>query len=110
VYRYRYVSTPVQRQQTKWMVYGFSASTVWLVAGFFPTLIFPRPLFTLVVTLGYYCILFLYPLTLSFAILRYRLWEIDVLINRTLVYSSLTAVLAMLYIASSLASSRSSAC
>src|SRR5207248_5789962 len=47
--------------------------------------------------LGYNCILVLYPLTLSFAILRYRLWEIDVLINRTLVYGSLTAVLALLY-------------
>jgi hypothetical protein len=41
--------------------------------------------------------LVLYPFTLSFAILRYRLWEIDVLINRTLVYGSLTAVLALIY-------------
>ena len=97
VYRYRYVSTLVQRQQTKWVVYSFTAFTVWVVPGFLLALIFPRSLFPLVYTLGYSCILVLYPLTLSFAILRYRLWEIDVLINRTLVYGSLTAVLALIY-------------
>jgi hypothetical protein len=98
VYRYRYVSTLVQRQQTKWVVYMFTAFTVWVVPGFLLALIFPRSLFPLVYILGFNCVLFLYPLTLSFAILRYRLWEIDVLINRTLVYGSLTAVLVVFYI------------
>jgi hypothetical protein len=37
------------------------------------------------------------PLSLSIAILRYRLYEIDLIINRTLVYGSLTAVLALVY-------------
>lgn len=96
-YRYRYVSTLVQRQQTKWVLYGFTANTMWFVAGFLPTLIFPRSLFTLVFTLVYYCTLFPYPLTVSFAILRYRLWDIDILINRTLVYGMLTALLSLLY-------------
>jgi hypothetical protein len=97
IYRYRYVSNPVQRQQTKWIVYGFSANGVWFALGFLPTLIFPSSLFTLIFTLVFYCTLFFYPFTISFAILRYRLWEIDVLIRRTLVYSSLTAMLALLY-------------
>ncbi len=37
------------------------------------------------------------PLTLSIAVLRYRLYDIDVLINRTLVYGPLTAMLVALY-------------
>jgi hypothetical protein len=43
------------------------------------------------------CFFLLIPLALGIAMLRYRLWDIDILINRTLVYGSLTALLAMLY-------------
>ncbi len=41
--------------------------------------------------------LLLIPLSIGFSILRYRLYDIDLLINRTLVYGSLTALLALLY-------------
>ena len=37
------------------------------------------------------------PLAIAFSILRYRLWDIDLLINRTLVYTTLTAILALIY-------------
>jgi hypothetical protein len=37
------------------------------------------------------------PLSIAFSILRYRLWDIDLLINRTLVYTTLTAILALIY-------------
>ena len=67
-----------------------------------PLLIFPSlstsssPYF-LVSTYIYPVGLLLIPLTLGIAILRYRLWDIDILINRTLVYGTLTALLALLY-------------
>ena len=92
VYRYVRVSTPIERQQTKWFVVGLGL----IVATT------PVPLFTgfdagflddLVEALFF---LFL-PITIAIAILRYRLWEIDVLVNRTLVYGSLTVLLAATY-------------
>jgi hypothetical protein len=98
MYRYRYVSTLVQRQQTKWVVYGFTANMVMSVAVFIPTLLFPRSLFPLVFPLVFIGAAFLYPFTLGVAILRYRLYEIDVIINRTLVYGTLTLILTGVYI------------
>jgi signal transduction histidine kinase len=38
------------------------------------------------------------PLAIAFAILRYRLWDIDIIINRTLVYGTLSAAIVALYI------------
>ncbi|HSH82734.1 MAG TPA: hypothetical protein VLA19_29735, partial [Herpetosiphonaceae bacterium] len=104
VYRYRYVSNPVHRQQTKWVVFGFSVG----VAGFAAILIARRileetrpndPVAELVTTtLVYICMLFI-PVAIGMAILRSGLYEIDRIINRTLVYGTLTALLAAIYFA-----------
>jgi putative effector of murein hydrolase LrgA (UPF0299 family) len=64
----------------------------------FPSLSASSSFYFLIFTYVYPPGLLLIPLTLGFAILRYRLWDIDILINRTLVYGTLTALLALLYV------------
>ena len=44
-----------------------------------------------------YMFVLLIPLSIAFAVLRYRQWDIDIIINRTLVYGTLTGILALLY-------------
>ncbi len=106
VYRYRRVSTPAERQQTKWAVYGFSIFLMCFAAGIIllaPVLTDPVFGMSVVRRLsGPTCILIgamALPVTLLFSMLRYRLWDIDLIIRRTLVYSSLTGLLALIYFA-----------
>ena len=102
VYRYRRVSNLVQRQQTKWVVFaiiiGLLVEAVFALAGvFFPSLQQSSSLYWLLYNnISTYSLL-LIPLSLFIAILRYRLWDIDNLINRTLVYGTLTFLLALFY-------------
>ena len=106
LYRYRRVSSPLQRQQTKWVVFGIAVPMTVYLGGTVPYLIFPALAepsspygapYQLALNASI-CLLFLIPLSFGFAMLRNRLWDIDVLINRTLVYSILTASLALVYI------------
>jgi hypothetical protein len=107
VYRYLRVSEPVERQQTKWVVFGLTAAiSLTLAAAIVPAEAFPmllqpgvsKVLYGLSVTIVVDLSLLLIPLSIGVAILRYRLWDIDVLINRTLVYGALTAMLAAVYL------------
>jgi hypothetical protein len=107
IYRYRRVSTPVQRQQTKWVILGVATSfgvaigffvisrIVELIPSFINTSnpILSNEVWGIILPVAFLLI----PLSIGFSILRYRLYDIDVLINRTLVYGSLTALLALLY-------------
>jgi hypothetical protein len=99
VYRYARVYDAVQRQQTKWFVFGTSiVVSLFLIYGLLGTVAPTSPwnqLFTGPFWLLVWAILLLF---VSIPILRYRLWDIDVIINRTLVYGSLTILLVALYV------------
>jgi hypothetical protein len=103
IYRYQKVSTPMERQQTKWVVFAFGAFIgVLVVQG---TLL--KPLTGSIGTptrfwyefLGNGVILpqTLIPLAIGISILRYRLFDIDVIIRKTLVYTVLSGLLALVY-------------
>jgi len=106
IYRYRRVSTPAERQQTKWVVFGFAIAivgfAVFITGG---NLLLPEEVIasnvisTFVAQTVFMLLLLLIPISIAVAILRSRLYDIDILINRTLVYGSLTLVLALVYIA-----------
>jgi hypothetical protein len=102
IYRYRRVSTPLQRQQTKWVVFGVIIS----IAGFVGIIVATN-LLKLAANPGTFSYMWgdtavivvqtCLPASIGIAILRSRLFDIDVIINQTLVYGSLTALLGGLY-------------
>jgi hypothetical protein len=107
IHRYRRVSNSLQRQQTKWVIFAFSIYIVGICAEvlglellpqYFPTLRLPDALYQVFDTLTWQFSIILIPLSFGIAILRYRLWDIDVIINRTLVYGMLTVILTVVYV------------
>ncbi len=105
VYRYRQTPDPVVRQQTKWFVSGTAITLVLTSAIAFPMLLVPGlrgsdPL-SMAFRMVAFTITLLAELTIAtsigFSILRYRLWDIDVIIRRTLIYGALTGTLALVY-------------
>jgi hypothetical protein len=98
-YRYRHVSSLVQQQQTKWVISTMGALLlVILVAIVIPSTFTStaNPWFAWTL-LGTIPLVLLVPVSFANAILRHRLYEIDRIINRTLVYALLTAVLGVTY-------------
>ncbi|HEX8996421.1 MAG TPA: hypothetical protein VF812_10355, partial [Ktedonobacterales bacterium] len=101
IYRYRRASTPVQRQQTKWIVVGLVTTLLANQLYWLPLSITPlgQTLYAPASFLIYQLLLLITPITFFIAVQRYRLYDIDTIINRALVYGALTAVLVGVYAA-----------
>jgi signal transduction histidine kinase len=100
IYHYKNISTSVHRQQTKWVVYGVIISLLGsvIVSGFFVYPVFAtNPVSYIYLSALLYAFVAIIPLTLTFAILRHRLWDIDPLVNRTIVYGTLSLAIILLY-------------
>ena len=122
VYRYTRASSPLQRQQVKWATFGLMAAGLGPLAYFLPFVILPELsqqvvpnilfqrigasffsfsyIVRLVDSVGFNLLTLIFPISFAIAILRYRLWDIDILINRALVYTVLSGTLLAVYLAS----------
>lgn len=105
IYRYRKVSDPTERQQTKWVIYGISLWFLVMAIGSIPYHQVQRlppgssiPWWRLLNELAYLISSSFLPLSLTIAVMRYRLFDIDIIINRSLVYGALTVTTMGIYI------------
>jgi hypothetical protein len=104
VYRYRRVSGWVERQQIKWVLYGVGVSVVGMVLLNIGYAVVPGAgnhgsMYDLAAFWLFPVVNTAIPITIGIAMLRGRLWDVDRVINGTLVYGSVTVTLAAFYIA-----------
>jgi hypothetical protein len=111
LFRYFRVASPAERQQLKWVIVGlagFASTTFAVVIPLDSLLASPamsadpaRALVLSVIpdTLFRATSLFI-PLSITISVLRYRLWDIDIIIRRTLIFGLLTGTLALVYFSS----------
>src|ERR687898_15264 len=107
VHRYRHTSSAVQNQQIKWVVFGISAAFggfigINMVLGASGAEAPTSPGALVAYLVGYtfvgYLAVLLIPLSIGIAMLRHHLFDVDLVINRTLVYGTLTASIVGLYV------------
>jgi predicted Ser/Thr protein kinase len=108
IYRYQRISGPIERQQTKWIVYSLAVIFLGVMLNVGLRFIFPQigkpgllhlaynllvavPLLETVISS-------LLPLAIAFSVLRYHLWDIDFVINRSLVYGLITTGLVGIFV------------
>lgn len=105
VVRFRHVSTPQQRQQTKWVLVGWIAVIIFYSSLALPRLLVPAfsapgsldMLYRGVAVPAFEATLMLSPIPITISMLRYRLWDVDFVINRAIVYGLVTLALGLVY-------------
>jgi signal transduction histidine kinase len=103
IYRYRRVANLIEKQQTKWVIYGLSIGVGGYMVLKILSFMVGDPdgsglLITTALSIAAVLFMLLFPLSISIAVLRYRLWDINPIINRTLVYGALSTSTIAFYI------------
>ena len=103
IYRHMRVSDPIEKQQTKWVVYGMTIGmggyvAVRTIGGFVPDLWGSALPIGITLHIAGNLLILLLPLSISIAVIRYRLWDINPIINRTLVYGALSFLTIAFYV------------
>ena len=103
VYRYIRVSNVVERQQTKWVLYGLTIGMGgYLVLRALSLLVSDPRGSGLLVSFGVVIVATIFilfiPVSITIAVIRYRLWDINPIINRTLVYGALSLLTIAFYV------------
>lgn len=104
-FRFRKVTNPVQRQQTKWVVFGTTTAVLGFVLYHVPLVFFPvfnengmpRLLHLLIGVPIYHAMILTAPVAIGHSILKFRLWEIDLVINRSLLSGAMSVILGLVY-------------
>jgi serine/threonine-protein kinase len=99
VYRYRRQANAVERQQVKWLLVGFTATIVLVAPSVYALSIFTDEFsawaapVAIVRTLA----LLFVPISIGISVMRYRLWDLDLTINRSVVGAVVTGFLALVF-------------
>lgn len=105
-YRYQRAANPNQREQIRWMFAGMLLPLAWFAAFSLPPLFVPAlrdpnaaasSIFVMAMRVASIPLFLAFPLALTIAIARYKLFDIDFLINRALVYGALSVLVASIF-------------
>lgn len=107
IYRERHHYTSTQKQQIKWIIAGLTVALIGFVLAYISILGVPaadQTTLTLVLydTLGGLVsnlLVTAIPISIAFSVLRYRLWDVDFVLSRGLVYGTITALLVIVFLA-----------
>ncbi|MFT4415562.1 histidine kinase [Fredinandcohnia humi] len=96
LYRYVKKSNQIQKQQMKWVLYSIAMYFIALLClNFIGQL---GVTLKIVTELFYVASFILIPIAIAFAVFRYKLWEINVVIHRTVLYGSLSVFVVLFYV------------